>query len=166
MKKISVIGFSGSGKTHTIIKAIKKLKEELDLDSIVIKYIHEHQINRKGKDTYKYLQSGAQFSITKNVNNETTIFLSKELLFGDLIDWIEKAPFKSDLIFFEGFRDLDVPTLLCLKKENNLKDQLNENVRAISGMIATNHTKRELLGYPMLNIERDFDRFIDLFKIT
>jgi molybdopterin-guanine dinucleotide biosynthesis protein MobB len=166
MKKISVIGFSGSGKTHTIINAIKKLKEELDLDSIVIKYIHEHQINKEGKDTYKYLQSGAQFSITKNVYNETTIFLSKELSIGDLIDWIEKAPFKSDIIFFEGFRDLDVPTLLCLKKETNLKDQLNKDVRAISGMIATSYNKRELLGYPMLNIERDFDRFIDLFKIN
>jgi len=51
MKIISVIGYSGSGKTYLIEKIIRKLKVELNLEVSVIKYIHEHRVDEKGKDS-------------------------------------------------------------------------------------------------------------------
>ncbi|MHA1487245.1 MAG: molybdopterin-guanine dinucleotide biosynthesis protein B, partial [Promethearchaeota archaeon] len=53
MNVISVIGYSGSGKTHIIEFLIKKFKIELDLEVSVIKYIHEHRIDEEGKDSFK-----------------------------------------------------------------------------------------------------------------
>ena len=38
---ISVIGYSGSGKTHFIQKAIRRLKSELNFEVVVIKNIHQ-----------------------------------------------------------------------------------------------------------------------------
>ncbi|MEJ2279915.1 MAG: molybdopterin-guanine dinucleotide biosynthesis protein B [Candidatus Lokiarchaeota archaeon] len=165
MKIIGLIGFSGSGKTHFLTEAIKKLKN-YGLDTSVIKNIHEHQIDKEGKDTYKYIQSGAQLSVTKNLYNETTIFLKKELSIEGLINWIKKAPFKTDIIFFEGFRDLEIPTILCIKDENNIKSQLNTNVRALSGKIIINKEEKELMGYKLINIDKNFEEFVKLFNIN
>ena len=49
MKLINVIGYSGSGKTHLIAYAIKKLKSDLDLAITVIKNVHTHKIDIEGK---------------------------------------------------------------------------------------------------------------------
>jgi molybdopterin-guanine dinucleotide biosynthesis protein MobB len=45
MKVISVIGYSGSGKTQIIEYIIKKFKTEFNLEVSVVKYIHEHRID-------------------------------------------------------------------------------------------------------------------------
>ncbi|GAH53371.1 unnamed protein product, partial [marine sediment metagenome] len=57
MKIISVIGYSGSGKTYIIEKIIRKLKFELDIEVDVIKYIHEHRVDEKGKDSFRFSES-------------------------------------------------------------------------------------------------------------
>ena len=67
LKIISLIGRSGSGKTNLIINAIKRLRKELHYNIAVIKNIHEHQIDEEGKDSYKYIEAGANYAITKNI---------------------------------------------------------------------------------------------------
>ena len=57
---ISVIGYSGSGKTHFIQKAIKRLKTEFNFEVVVIKNVHQHKIDEEGKDSYKF----SEFSIS------------------------------------------------------------------------------------------------------
>ena len=155
MKIIGLIGYSGSGKTYLITNAIRKLKKEYNLDSTVFKYIHEHEVDKKGKDTYKYIESGAQFSITRNAYNETAIILKKEISNDNLISWIKRAPLKTDILFFEGFRDLDIPMILCLREEKDLEKQMNNNIRAISGKIIANNKQKAISGYPLINIEKE-----------
>ena len=69
IKIISVVGYSGTGKTQLILNAISLFKENLNYKVAVIKNIHEHEIDKKGKDSYKYAEEGATFSITKNIND-------------------------------------------------------------------------------------------------
>jgi len=166
LKIIGLIGYSGSGKTYLITNAIRKLKEEYNLDSTVFKYIHEHEVDKMGKDTYKYIESGAHFSITRNAYNETAIILKKEISNDNLINWIKEAPLKTDIIFFEGFRNLSVPMILCLKEEKNLEKQMNDNVRAISGKITIHSKQKKISGYPLINIEKDFEQFVNIFQIV
>jgi len=167
MKIISVIGYSGSGKTYFIEKIIRKLKFELDLEVGVIKYIHEHRVDEKGKDSFRFSESGAVFSIIKNKFDEIAIFLKKEINLDALITWLDKSPFKMEIIFFESFRNLPYPTVLCVKEFKDIKEQLSENVIMISGLITKSEfAQNEELDIPVIDIDKDFKEFCKIFKIN
>ncbi len=150
------------------MNAIKLLKKKLNYNVAVIKNIHEHQIDKEDKDTFKYGEAGAVFSITQNINNETTIFLKKEIELEKLLNWIVNCPYKINLIFIEGFRNLKYPTILCLKEWNNLKPQLTDNIKVISGIVCSkNHKKSKTinLDIPVIDIKENFNEFIEIFNL-
>jgi len=161
MKIISAIGYSGSGKTYLIEKIIKKLRLELNLEVAVIKYIHEHRIDEEGKDSFRFSNSGAIFSIIKNKSEETAIFLKEKINLEELVNWLNNSPFKLDVILFESFRNLPYPAILCVKDLDEIKAQLNENVKMISGLIDT----REELDLPIVDIENNFKQFCNIFEL-
>jgi len=166
VKIISVIGYSGSGKTHVIENLIRKLKFELNLEVGVIKYIHEHQLDEEGKDSFRFSQSGAVFSIIKNRFDESAIFIKKEVILDDLIQWLDDSPFKLDMIIFESFRNLPYPTILCVEDLNHIGSQLNENVKIISGIIITSDfTQDKGLNLPIVDVEKDFKEFCKIFGL-
>jgi len=163
---ISVIGYSGSGKTHFIQKAIRKLKTELNFEVVVIKNIHQHQIDEEGKDSHKFTEAGAVYSIIKNKFEENAIFLKKKINIEELIRWIIKGPFKVEIIFTEGFRHLSYPTILCVKELSEIKPQLNENVKVISGLITTRKpNQKNEIKLPIVDLEENFERFLKIFEI-
>ena len=164
---IRVIGTSsGTGKTHFITNAIKLLKIHLNYETAVIKNIHKHEIDEKGKDSYKYCEAGAVYSITKNVNNENTIFLKKEIEIDELINWLEQGPFKIDLFFIEGFKNLNYPSILCVKEYDEIENQLEKNIKMISGLICNkNIVETREVKIPIINIEKEFERFLKIFNI-
>ncbi|MFX1444675.1 MAG: molybdopterin-guanine dinucleotide biosynthesis protein B [Promethearchaeota archaeon] len=165
-KVIGLVGYSGSGKTYLIETAIKLLKKHFNFQIAVIKNIHEHQIDEEGKDTFKYLKAGGNYAITKNVYNETTIFIRKYVDLPHIMDWISKGPFQLDLIFIEGFRNLDYPTILCVNKLEDIESQLTIHVKMISGLICKE--KIEFLDNfdaPIVDIEEDFEKFLEIFDL-
>jgi molybdopterin-guanine dinucleotide biosynthesis protein MobB len=164
---INVIGYSGSGKTHLINNAIKRLKEELNYDSAVFKYIHEHKIDKEGSDSYLYEKAGANYSVTKNSFDETVIFLKQHISIEELSTWIQKGPFNVDIIFTEGFRGLDVPTILCVNDLDSLDEQLTSNVKMISGIICKtcSESKQIRNEIPIVDITENFRTFLQIFSI-
>ena len=166
LKIIGLIGQSGSGKTSFIISAIKMLRENLNFQTAVIKNIHEHQIDKHGKDSFKFIEAGANYAITRNIYNENTIFIKKEVSLIKLIDWISTGPYKINMIFTEGFRTLEYPTILCVRELKEIESQLTQNVKMISGLICG---KNEITDYnlniPIINIEKDFQKFLTIFNI-
>jgi molybdopterin-guanine dinucleotide biosynthesis protein B len=166
MKIISVIGYSGSGKTYIIEKIIRKLKFELSLEVGVIKYIHEHRVDEKGKDSFRFSESGAVFSIIKNKFDEIAIFLKKEINLDELITWLDQSPFNMEIIIFESFRNLPYPTILCVKEFKDVKEQFTENVKMISGLITKSEiTQSEEVDLPVVDLDKDFKEFCKIFKI-
>lgn len=163
-----MIGNSGSGKTHFILNAIKLLKKNLNYEVAVVKNIHEHQIDEENKDSFKYGEAGAKFSITKNVNNETTIFLKNRISIERLLEWLANGPYKIDVVFIEGFRNLDYPSILCIKEWKDLEPQLNDKVKMISGLICSkdiNESKEAKQNIPIIDIQKEFEKFLEIFKI-
>jgi len=154
MQIIHLIGKSGSGKTYLALHMIKLLKEKLHLQVAVIKNIHEHEVDSPGKDSYKYSKAGAIFSITKNIYDENTIFLKQKIEIPELIDWLKKSPYTIDLIIIEGFKDLEYPSILCVKKLNEIEGQIDKTVKVISGIICKNNKfKENISNIPILDIE-------------
>jgi molybdopterin-guanine dinucleotide biosynthesis protein B len=167
MKIISVIGYSGSGKTYLIENLIKKLNSELDLEVCVIKYIHEHRIDEEGKDSFRFSNSGAIFSVIKNKFNENAIFLKKEIDIDDLVVWLTSSPFKLDVIIFESFRNLPHPTILCVENFSQIGNQINENVKMISGLITRSEfVQRKEINIPVINFEKNFEGFCKIFGLV
>jgi len=100
---ISIVGYSGSGKTHFIQKAIRRLKIELNFEVVVIKNVHQHKIDNEGKDSYIFTEAGAVYSIIKNKFDENAIFFKKKINIEELIRWIIKGPFKVKIILLKVF---------------------------------------------------------------
>ncbi len=149
------------------MNAIKLFKEKLNYKVAVIKNIHEHEIDKEGKDSYKFAETGTVFSITKNINDETTIFLKLKISIEEIVKWLEKSPFKIDLIFTEGFRDLNYPTILCVKEISEIKKEITKNIKMVSGLIIKNNNyKLSDFRIPILDINKDFQKFLELFEIN
>lgn len=167
MKIISLIGYSGSGKTFFIEHAIKLLKEQLDLNSGVIKNIHTHSVDVEGKDSNRFLNSGADFALIKNDKRQNALFFNNKFdrdleLF---IRWIERGPFEVNVLFIEGFRNLEIPSILCVQKKADIKPQISSKVKLISGMISTKKEfLQKYLEIPIINIEKNFPTFIKTFE--
>ena len=144
------------------------LKIKKNYTVVVIKNIHEHQIDKEGKDTFKYGEAGAVFSITKNISDETTVFIKKEIKIEELIEWLVNSPFEIDLIFIEGFRNLDYPTILCIKDWEEYEPQLTDNVLMVSGVICSKRSNKNeeiKIEIPIINIQDEFEKFLDIFNI-
>jgi molybdopterin-guanine dinucleotide biosynthesis protein MobB len=167
IKIIDVIGYSGSGKTHLITKAIKFLKTQMNYNIVVIKNIKHHQIDKKGKDSHKFTESGASYSIIKNNVNDLGIFLNiKEEKLEEIFKWLQKGPYNVDLLLTEGFRHLNHPTILCVSNLDEIESQLNENVKIISGIICSNLMNIDsFMELPILDLEKEFQKFLKIFKI-
>ena len=141
----------------------------------VIKNIYHHQIDEAGKDSYKFSEAGAHCVITRNIFNETTIFMKKEIDMEQLIDWFSKYPFNSDLIFFEGFRTLHYPSIICVKDLEEIEPQLLKDphlskvIKMISGLICTKKSFKEKYSHqkdlPIIDIKKDFKSFLEILKI-
>ena len=166
MKVISIIGYSGSGKTYLIEFLIKKFKSEFNFEVSVVKYIHEHGIGEEGKDSSRFSESGAVFSVIKNKFNQNAIYLNKQISLDALINWLNKSPYKVDLIIIEGFRNVSYPTILCVKELQDIEVQLNTNVKLISGLITLNKVSKEREPQiPIFSIQQNFERFTKIFNI-
>ena len=143
-----------------------RLKTELNFEVVVIKNVHQHQIDEEGKDSYIFTEAGAVYSIIKNKFNQNAIFLKKKINIEELIRWVLKGPFKVDIIFIEGFRHLTYPTILCVKEISEIKPQLNDNVKAISGLIATSKLNQKSESkLPIVDAEEKFESFLKIFEI-
>jgi molybdopterin-guanine dinucleotide biosynthesis protein MobB len=167
MRIINVIGFSGSGKTYFIMKAIKLFKIHIGCNVSVIKNVKHHQIDEKGKDSHIFTESGADYSIIQNQNNEMAIFLkTEEIEFGKLINWLKKGPYNIDIVFTEGFRNLNHPKVLCISSIDEIETQKTKNVKMITGVICKNkEVENKVHNIPIINIEENFEKFLDIFKI-
>ena len=166
-KIISVIGYSGSGKTNFITTAIKFFKENLNYNVAVIKNVKHHQIDENGKDSYKFTTAGATYSVIRNEKNENAIFFKNEdIKLEELFNWLENGPFKLDIVITEGFRNLNKPTDLCISNINEIEEQVTKIVKMVSGVICSKDLKdTEISDLPIIDIKSQFSKFLEIFEI-
>ena len=133
----------------------------------VIKNVKHHPVDQRGKDSYEFIEAGANFSVIQNDYNETAIFMkAEEVKIQQLIKWLMNGPFELDVIFTEGFRNLKNPTVLCISNLNEIEGQLTENVKIVSGVISSKKSiKDKISDLPIVDIESQFSLFLNLFKI-
>jgi molybdopterin-guanine dinucleotide biosynthesis protein MobB len=100
---IAVVGGKKSGKTTTIEKLTRELADR-GYRVAVVKHVPESgfTIDREGKDTWRYTQSGARTVVAASPHEIATI---EKLSDVDLsLDDILRRCGNSDVVFLEGFR--------------------------------------------------------------
>ncbi|MHA1487468.1 MAG: molybdopterin-guanine dinucleotide biosynthesis protein B, partial [Promethearchaeota archaeon] len=124
------------------------------------------RIDEEGKDSFKFSEAGAVFSVIKNKFNQNAIYLNRQISLDALINWLNENPYKVDLIIIEGFRNVSYPTILCVKELQDVDAQLNKNVKLISGLITQNKVSEEREDQiPIFSIQQNFERFTKIFNI-
>ena len=110
---IQIIGYSGSGKTTFISKLIKYLADKGQKVAAVKHDVHGLDIDREGKDSYIFSESGAAVSVVSSP--EMAVFkIHKELTLDDILSNIKNV----DIIIVEGYTssvecNKDVGAKLC-----------------------------------------------------
>jgi len=109
---ISVVGKSKSGKTTLIEKLIPELKRRGYRVGIIKHAFHEFEIDKKGKDSWKHKQAGAE---TVMVSAPRTIMMVKDYQ-GESLDALEKYFHDMDIIITEGFKKENKPQIEVFRK--------------------------------------------------
>ncbi len=103
---VHVAGFSGSGKTMLIEKALPELKRQ-GLYVGVLKHTHHNlSIDTVRKDTDRFFWAGADYV---SIQDDIQIFSRFLHVEGDVQDALSKFPHGLDLIIVEGYKGADLP---------------------------------------------------------
>ena len=114
MGTIPVLGFaaySGTGKT-TVLEAVVKHLKEKGLRLAVVKHdAHGLDIDRPGKDSWRFSQAGADVSIASS--DALSAFMAyRKLSLEEILEQIRDV----DLILVEGFKNEDIPQIGLARK--------------------------------------------------
>ncbi len=126
---ISIVGKSESGKTTLIEKLIPELKKRGYRIGTVKHALHGFEIDRKGKDSFRHKEAGADTVI---VISPESIAMVKNGGSGTL-DSVEEYFSDVDLVITEGYKREKKPKIEVFRKERH-KEPLcldNDNLVAI-----------------------------------
>jgi molybdopterin-guanine dinucleotide biosynthesis protein B len=133
---VQIVGPRDSGKTNSIVKASRVLKEK-GLKVAVVKHTH-HQIDIKGKDSWRFINEGGAIAaaIIRGLGEEVAIFIPNTEL-----DKILEMFFKiADVVIIEGFKGSNVEVFATISTEEirdkDLADLIVEQVRRCLESIA------------------------------
>lgn len=110
---IGFAGFSGSGKTTLIEKLIPVLSD-VGLHTAIIKHdAHGLAFDQKGKDSWRFYQAGAKYSIVSGPG-QTALFLRQEPSLTELLAMVRDV----DLILIEGYKNHGFTQFGVCRREN------------------------------------------------
>lgn len=111
---IPIIGFaaySGTGKTTLITRILRELKAQGYRVCVIKHDAHRFEIDREGKDSWRFTQAGADMTILSSPE-KTAVIEQRELSFSQLVAMAHDV----DLILVEGYKQENIPRIgICRK---------------------------------------------------
>jgi molybdopterin-guanine dinucleotide biosynthesis protein B len=158
MKVFSIIGYTNSGKTSTLLEVIKELvRRGKTVQTVKAIHIEGFSVETEGKDSWLHREAGASRTAIRS-NVETTIMYQKAMSARELIPF-----FDADYLVLEGFSsEKKVPKVLCSKNLDDLKELLDDTIFAISGVIS--NEVNEFQGIRAFNSQVSISELVDLIE--
>lgn len=109
----SVVAYSGTGKTTFLEKLIAELKSRGVRLGVVKHDAHHFEIDREGKDSWRFAQAGAD--VVAISSSEQSAFIEKrELSFDEVLSRVRDV----DLILTEGYKTGPFPKIAVFRAES------------------------------------------------
>ena len=109
---VSIVAYSGTGKTTFLVRLIPELKKRGFKIAVVKHDAHDFEIDREGKDSYKITQAGAD--VTGLISGHKAVIMeNRNVEVWKLMDRIEDV----DLILTEGFKHGHWPKIMLHREE-------------------------------------------------
>ncbi len=158
MKVFSIIGYTNSGKTSTLLEIIKELvKRGKTVNTAKAIHIEGFSMDKEGKDSWLHRDAGATRTAIRS-NVETTIMYQKAMTVKELIPF-----FDADYLILEGFStEKKIPKILCSKNLIDLENLIDDSVFVISGVIS--NEINEYRGIRVLNSQNAISEMVDLVE--
>lgn len=158
MRIFTIIGYTNSGKTGTLVKIIEELvRRGYIVNSIKNVHIENFSIDTPGKDSWMHREAGATITGVRG-DKETSIIFQRPLKTQEFIPFLD-----CDFLALEGFTDeKDIPKILCSKNLTDLEERFDESVFAISGIIS--QEIEEYKGIKAINGLTDYKELVDLIE--
>jgi molybdopterin-guanine dinucleotide biosynthesis protein B len=121
-KIISITGYSNSGKTTLIKKIISRLTEERFKVAALKSSNSDMDLDKDGKDTFLFSESGAKISIFLN-NVNTAIFVNEKTKFRDLTIFFSNM----DYVIIEG--NINEPIIKLRLDDRYKEDELSISIK-------------------------------------
>ncbi|HII61560.1 molybdopterin-guanine dinucleotide biosynthesis protein B [Pyrococcus horikoshii] len=152
MRAMAFVGFKKSGKTTTIEKVARVLKEK-GYRVAIVKSMHS-EFDRPGTDTWKFSRI-ADSVLVHAKDTDALLFKAKDI--NALFSMIS-----SDVVLIEGFKSIKhVPKVICARSEDEVRE-LNDGLAiAVSGVIASQGVK-EVDGLPVIDGTREPEKLAEL----
>lgn len=144
---VSFVGYSGSGKTTFIEKLIPELKRR-NLRIAVIKHdAHEFEIDKEGKDTWKFARAGADLvSISSKTKMALIEKTPKELTLEEIIANVKDA----DLIIAEGYRAGGAPKIGVYRQASG--HELSVPVQDLAALVSDRRITEEIPSFGLEDV--------------
>lgn len=164
---IAVVGGKKSGKTTTIEILTKELTQR-GYKIAAVKHIPEPNftIDREGKDTWRYAQSGAKTVVGVSADEMTTIE-KKETANVSMNDILRRCG-DDDVVFLEGFRDLvarnkTIYKIVVVKsaKEGEEDLEIFDPILAFTGPCEFKSSEKRI---PYVDLKKNPERLADLVE--
>jgi molybdopterin-guanine dinucleotide biosynthesis protein B len=147
---VSVVGYSGSGKTTFIVKLVPELTRRGIRVGTIKHDVHGFQMDKPGKDSWRHKQAGAAMTV---ISSPVQIGMVRDVDHEHSLDELLSLFSGVDLIVTEGYKRGDKPKLeifrsdmqtepLCTGDETLLALITDTNVDVGVPRFATNDARR------------------------
>ncbi|MCS7374474.1 MAG: molybdopterin-guanine dinucleotide biosynthesis protein B [archaeon GB-1867-097] len=158
MRVYSIIGATRNiGKTRIIEQLIKEFKER-GIPVTVIKHT-EKDLDMEGKDTYRFMKTGAEKTIALTPNG-ATIFTREKSLEKVLEKYVEKR----GIILVEGLKRSKYPKIVIVEVIDEI-DKLKFEGKLLAIVVKNNLKKYAIRGKPIYRID-EIGKIADLIENT
>ena len=114
MEKTPILGFSaysGTGKTTLIERIVQVLKYQGYRVAVVKHDAHGFEIDREGKDSWRFSHAGADMTILSS-REKTAVIEQRERSFSQVLEMVHDV----DLILVEGYKQEAIPRIGVCRK--------------------------------------------------
>ncbi|HOD55551.1 MAG TPA: molybdopterin-guanine dinucleotide biosynthesis protein MobB [Candidatus Cloacimonadota bacterium] len=157
MKVFSVCGLHHSGKT-TVCEEMMKVMKLSGFSVSSIKDIHQDNfsMDREGSNSWRHLQANRESVIARSLN-ETCMIWNRQLNLKDMLDHMH-----TDWVVVEGMKSAPLPRILCANSLEQLEEQFDDLVFAISGPVSEEIS--EYRGIPAINAINNGNQLFELIR--
>lgn len=140
---------SNTGKTTLIEKLIKIFKEKNYSVGVLKHDVHKLDIDKKGKDSYRFTQAGADNVIISSPEKLAMIkTLKQELEIEEILKYFGSL----DIVLIEGFKNNNYPKIEVHRRDSDNKLLCEDSNLNISTFIAVASDEELDINVPILDL--------------